>query len=320
MFMGERAGESGSAPTMADEPIVNVVEVTKRYGHRTAIAKVTLAVRPGEVLCLVGANGGGKTTVLRILAGILKPDAGHGEVLGFDLRRRANLIRERVGYMSQRFSLYADLSVFENLRFRAEVYGLDRPKVVAEAAVLDFGLSEYARSAAGQLSGGWARQLQLAAVLIHSPRLILLDEPTAGLDAASRHEVWRRIGRLASARTAIIISTHDLAEAERSSHAALLSEGRVVGYGTPAQIAQSAPALAFLVSGNNARLLAPVIQAVTGVIATYPQGPSLRIVAKSEAAEALQRVAANNNASISSAALRLEDAVVACPRMPQPSI
>jgi ABC-2 type transport system ATP-binding protein len=314
MFTAESVSGNGSTPAIAGEPVVDVAEVTKRYAHRTAIANLTLAVRPGEVLGLVGANGGGKTTALRILAGVLKPDEGQGQVLGFDLRRDADFIREHVGYMSQRSSFYADLSVFENLRFRAEVYGLDRPKVAVEAAILDFGLTEYARIAAGRLSGGWARRLQLAAALIHSPRLILLDEPTAGLDAMSRHEVWGRIGRLAGAGTGIIISTHDLAEAERCSHAALLSEGRVVASGTPEQIALNAPAFAFLVSGNNARLLAPVMEAVPGVIASYPQGHSVRVVANSEAGEALQRVATSNNASIASVAVRLEDAVLAFSR------
>jgi ABC-2 type transport system ATP-binding protein len=216
--------------------------------------------------------------------------------------------------MSQRASLYADLSVFENLRFRAEVYGLDGPQAAAETAIQDFGLNEYTHTGAGRLSGGWARRLQLAATLIHAPRLILLDEPTAGLDATSRHEVWARIGRLAGAGAGIIISTHDLAEAERCSHAALLSEGRVVASGTPEQIALSAPASSFLVSGTDARLLVPAVEAVAGVIASYPQGPSLRIVANSEAEEALHRVANSNNASIAGVAMRLEDAVLAFSR------
>jgi ABC-type transport system involved in cytochrome c biogenesis ATPase subunit len=150
MFTAESVSGNGSTPAIAGEPVVDVAEVTKRYAHRTAIANLTLAVRPGEVLGLVGANGGGKTTALRILAGVLKPDEGQGQVLGFDLRRDADFIREHVGYMSQRSSFYADLSVFENLRFRAEVYGLDRPKVAVEAAILDFGLTEYARIAAGR--------------------------------------------------------------------------------------------------------------------------------------------------------------------------
>jgi ABC-2 type transport system ATP-binding protein len=311
MFTPETIGENGGLPATARESVVDVAGVTKRYRSRAAVAKLTLTVRPGEVLGLVGANGVGKTTTLRILAGILKPDEGHGQVLGFDLLRGANLFRERVGYMSQRSSLYASLSVFENLRFRAEVYRLDRPKLSAEAAILDFGLTEYARSAAGQLSGGWTRQLQLAAALIHSPRLILLDEPTAGLDAKSRHAVWGLISRLAGAGAGIIISTHDLAEAERCSRAALLSEGRVVASGTPEQIVRSSPAFAFVVSGTDARLLAPVLEAVPGVITSYPHGPSLRVIANSEAAEALRRVVTGNNARIASVAMRLEDAVLA---------
>ena len=131
-------------------------------------------------------------------------------------------ICERAGYMSQALSLYADLSVFENLRFRAQVYGLNSPRAAAEAAIVEFELAEFARIAAGRLSGGWARRLQLAAALIHSPRLVFLDEPTAGLDAAARHDVWRRIGSLAAAGAGVIVSTHDLAEAERCSYAVLL--------------------------------------------------------------------------------------------------
>jgi ABC-2 type transport system ATP-binding protein len=136
-----------------------------------AVEKLALALRAGEIFGLVGANGSGKSTTLRILAGILKPDRGHGQVLGFNFPDGAGQIRERVGYMSQRFSLYSDLSVFENLRFRAEVYGLDKSRAAAEAAIEDFELTQYARNPAGRLSGGWARRLQLAAAVIHSPRV-----------------------------------------------------------------------------------------------------------------------------------------------------
>jgi ABC-2 type transport system ATP-binding protein len=307
MFMDDRVCEVGSGST----PAVAIENVTKRYGDRVAVENLSLTLRAGEIFGLVGANGGGKTTTLRILAGILRPDRGHGQVLGFDLLRRRTEIREHVGYMSQRFSLYADLSVFENLRFRAEVYGLNGPRAAAEAAIYDLDPSEYEHRPAGQLSGGWARRLQLAAALIHSPRLILLDEPTAGLDAVSRQEVWQRIGRLAAEGAGVIVSTHDLGEAERCSHAALLSEARVVAAGTPGQIARSAPAAAFLLSGCDARLLAPRVEAVTGVIATYPQGPCLRIVADAKAEESLLRVASVNHVSLAGAAMRLEDAVLA---------
>src|SRR6266404_8066573 len=146
------------APAHAPKLLVALEGVGKRYARRVAIEGVTLALRSGEVLGLVGANGGGKTTTLRVLAGILSPDEGHGNILGFDLRRGAGEIRKHVGYMSQRFSLYADLSVLENLRFRAEVYGLRRPRAAAEAMIEDFELTEYTRTAAGQLSGGWARK------------------------------------------------------------------------------------------------------------------------------------------------------------------
>jgi ABC-type multidrug transport system ATPase subunit len=307
MFMDEPTSEAAGLATQA----VAVEDVTKRYARRVALENLSLGVRAGEVFGLVGANGGGKTTALRILAGILRPDQGRGRVLGFDLLRGIREIRQHIGYMSQRLSLYTDLSVFENLRFRAEVYGLERPRVAAEAAIYDFGLCECARSLAGQLSGGWARRLQLAAALIHSPRLILLDEPTAGLDAVSRQEVWRRIERLAVQGAGVVVSTHDLAEAERSTHVALLSEGRVVAAGTPEQIARSAPAAAFLMSGGNARLLARCVETIPGVIASYPQGPSLRIVADVLGEEGLHRMATMQHASLASASMRLEDAVLA---------
>jgi ABC-2 type transport system ATP-binding protein len=311
MFTGETVGENSVAPGLASELLVAVADVAKRYAPRVAVESLTLVLRAGEVFGLVGANGGGKTTALRILAGILKPDKGRGHILGFDLMSEAADIRQRVGYMSQRFSLYAGLSVFENLRFRAQVYGSNRPRAAAEAAIDDFELTEFARSAAGRLSGGWARRLQLAAALIHSPRLILLDEPTAGLDAVSRHEVWRRIGRLAAQGSGVIVSTHDLTEAERCSSAALLSEGKIVAAGTPEQIAMSTSADAFLLSGTEARQLARFVEAVHGVIATYPQGQSLRVVAHRAAEESLRRVARVNHAGVAHVAMRLEDAVLA---------
>lgn len=311
MLMGERANGNSNTSALAGDMLVVVEDITKRYADRVAVDKLGLTLRAGDVFGLVGANGGGKTTTLRILAGILKPERGHGSVLGFDLVDGAGQIRERVGYMSQRFSLYSDLSVFENLRFRAEVYGLDRPRAAAEAAIDDFELTEHARSAAGRLSGGWARRLQLAAAVIHSPRLILLDEPTAGLDAVSRQQVWRRLERIAAQGVGVIVSTHDLAEAERCSRASLLSEGRVVATGTPEQIARSAPAAAFLLCGPDARLLAASVEALPGVIASYPQGAGLRIVAQTEAEESLHRMAGAKQTSIARATMRLEDAVLA---------
>jgi ABC-type multidrug transport system ATPase subunit len=311
MYTDEAVGESGPASRVSGESLVAVTDVTKRYPRRLAVHRLSLRVRAGEIFGLVGSNGSGKTTMLRMLAGILKPDEGHGQVLGFDLVKEAAEIRERVGYMSQALSLYTDLSVFENLRFRAQVYGLRSPRAAAEAEIVDFELAEFARIPAGRLSGGWARRLQLAAALIHSPRLVLLDEPTAGLDAVSRHDVWRRIGSLVAAGTGVIVSTHDLAEAERCSYAALLWEGKIVATGTPGQIARSASAEAFLLFGPEARQLAEPIEATPGVIASYPQGPGLRVVTDPNAEETLRRAASIHAANITRVAMRLEDAVLA---------
>jgi len=314
MYTDEAVLESSLTSRVSGESLVAVTDVTKRYARRVAVHKLSLRLQAGEIFGLVGSNGSGKTTMLRMLAGILRPDQGQGQILGFDLVKEAAEIRGCVGYMSQALSLYADLSVFENLRFRAQVYGLSSPRAAAGTAIVNFELGEFTRIPAGRLSGGWARRLQLAAALIHSPRLVLLDEPTAGLDAASRHEVWRRIGSLAAAGAGVIVSTHDLAEAERCSYAALLSEGKIVATGTPGQIARSASAEAFLLSGPDARQLAEPIEASPGVIASYPQGPGLRVVAGPNAEETLRRVASIHAASLTRVAMRLEDAVLAFSR------
>jgi len=311
MFTAESVSDNVSASALPGETLVAVVDVTKHFGDRIAVENLELNLCAGEVFCLVGANGGGKTTTLRILAGILKPDRGRGYVLGLDLAHEASEIRKHIGYMSQRLSLYSDLTVYQNLRFRADVYGLRSPGVAATTAMAEFELEPFARSRARQLSGGWARRLQLAAALIHSPKLIFLDEPTAGLDAASRHEVWRRIGRMAVQGAGVIVSSHDLAEAERCSRAALLAEGRVVASGTPDEIARDASATAFLLSGADARSLQESVDRTAGVIASYPQGASLRIVTDPEAAAALDALANANNLNCSRAAMRLEDAVLA---------
>ena len=311
MFTAESVSDNVSASAPVGETLVAVRDVTKRYGHRIAVESLDLHLCTGEVFGLVGANGGGKTTTLRILAGILKPDRGRGHVLGLDLTNEASEIRKHIGYMSQRLSLYADLNVYQNLRFRADVYGLRSPGVAATTTMREFELEPFAQARARQLSGGWARRLQLAAALIHSPKLIFLDEPTAGLDAASRHEVWRRIDRMAAQGAGVIVSSHDLADAERCSRAALLSEGRVVAAGTPDEIARGAPAVAFLLSGADARALQESIERTVGVIASYPLGAGLRIVADSEAEAALHSLASTHNLNLSRAAMRLEDAVLA---------
>jgi ABC-2 type transport system ATP-binding protein len=305
-----RRCSASHAMLRARAPLVAVENISKSYGRTTAVAGVTLSLWAGEIWGFVGANGAGKTTTLRMLAGILKPDGGAGRVLGFDLQRDAAKIRERVGYMSQRLSLYAELSVFENLRFRAQVYGLKNPRAAIEAAIREFGLVPWAHSPAGSLSGGWARRLQLAASLVHSPRLVLLDEPTAGLDAAARQEVWRRVEGLAAAGAGVIVSTHDLVEAERCSRTAFFADGQVVAVGAPAEIAAGSPVAVFLMCGTDVRRLAKDVTAASGVVASCPHGESLRVVADPLAEFDLRRLAAMHAASLARAGARLEDAIL----------
>jgi ABC-2 type transport system ATP-binding protein len=301
---------------MAEVPLVAVDGLVKRLGQRMAVADVTLTLKPGAIHGFVGGNGSGKTTTLRLLAGLLRPDLGEGHVLGFDLRRWGDQVRRHVGYMAQRPSLYAHLSVRQNLRFRADIYGLPDPRAVAERTMRSFGLDAYAGREVGALSEGWGRRLQLAAAVIHAPRLILLDEPTAGLDLSARQEVWRRIGQFAAAGAGLVISTHDLAEAERCTAISLFHGGRVLAQGTPAAVARQAPAEAFLLSGPEAHLLAPWIEAEPGIIAAYPHGGQLRVIARPSSRAALTARAEKCQATLAPAAMRLEDAALVLGRSP----
>jgi ABC-type multidrug transport system ATPase subunit len=288
--------------------MLDIQGVGKRYGARYVISDLTLTLRPGEVLGFVGPNGAGKTTSLRILAGLLKADAGGGRVLGHDLMEDRRAVGASVGYMPQRLALYGELTVAENLRFRADVYGLTAPKAAVDAAIEGFDLAPFRKVQAGRLSGGWARRLQLAAALIHRPSLVLLDEPTAGLDADARQDVWRRILEIAHAGGGVVINTHDLTEAERCTQVALFSAGRVVAQGDPASLSRQAPFEAMLVGGADVRDLMARFEAVDGVIAAYPEGYRLRLLVRLGACEALRAAVRACGASLDEAPKRLEDA------------
>jgi ABC-2 type transport system ATP-binding protein len=224
-------------PVQAQSEVAIAVRgLTKRFRDRPAVEGLSLTVRQGDICGLAGANGGGKSTTIRLLAGLLIPDAGEGSILGHDLLRASHLIRASVGYLAQHCTLYSTLSVRENLRFRASIFGLKRPAWIAHEQIRAFGLAEFASTPVGELSGGWLRQVQLAAALIHRPRLLLLDEPTVGLDPAARQSIWRTLTGLAIEGTAIILSTHDLVEAARCSQILLLSHGRVHARGSPLEV------------------------------------------------------------------------------------
>lgn len=212
----------------------------KRFGELVAVHGLDLEIRRGEVFGMLGPNGSGKTTTIRMLCGLVLPTSGTAEVAGFDITTQAEQVRRRIGYMSQRYGLYDELTVAENLRFYASVYGLvgrAREARLAEHIEL-LGLGERLRQRAGTLSGGWKQRLALACATAHHPDLVFLDEPTAGVDPAARRTFWQTIYDLANTGTTVLVTTHYMDEAERCMRLAFLSRGHLIGLGTPAEVVQ----------------------------------------------------------------------------------
>ena len=284
--------------------------LTKHFGRRVAIEDLSMRVRYGQIQGLAGANGGGKSTSLRVLCGLLAPDSGTAHVLGYALPSQGARVRQLVGYLPQRNWLYSALSVRENLLFRAAVFGLKSPSRAADLQIHAFGLNAFAGNAVATLSGGRTRLVELAAVLIHQPRVLLLDEPTVGLDPAARQVIWRRLASLAAQGVAIVLSTHDLAEAQYCSHLILLSEGRVKVQGAPHQIPNQLDASAIIVAGHTSALVMESLPPGL-VLAAYPHGNSLRLViARKFLAEIENRLGSLGCLS-ERASLTLEDAAFA---------
>jgi ABC-2 type transport system ATP-binding protein len=222
----------------AEYEAITVHDLVRRFGSFTAVDHVSFTVRRGEIFGLLGPNGAGKSTIFRMLCGLLRPSGGQARVAGQDLLRAPAEARARIGYMAQRFSLYAELSVAENLRFFARVYGLNRAAqaTAIEAALAAFDLAATARSIAGELPLGLKQRLALAAALLHGPEILFLDEPTSGVDPLTRREFWSRIGRLADAGVTILVTSHFMDEAEYCDRLAIISQGRLAAIGTPADL------------------------------------------------------------------------------------
>ncbi len=219
------AGSSLNAPDSL-ETLVEVSSLAKCFGTTTVVRDVSFSVRRGQLIGLVGANGGGKTTTLRIIAGLLRADAGSGRVLGSDLGDPRSARIGQIGYMPQWLALYPDLSVRENLAFRTRAHRITRPATAIDETVARYRLGDVFEKRVASLSGGWARRVQFAATVIHAPSLLLLDEPTAGLDVATRNDIWAWLGELSQGGCGIVISTHDLTEAERCDMIIPYHEGR----------------------------------------------------------------------------------------------
>ena len=218
--------------------VVRTRALHKRFGELVAVASLDLDIARGEVFGLLGPNGSGKTTTIRMLCGLVIPTSGTADVAGYDITTQAEAVRRRIGYMSQRYGLYDELTVAENLRFYASVYGLvGRERTVRLAEHVDqLGLGPRLAQRAGTLSGGWKQRLALACATAHRPDLVFLDEPTAGVDPAARRTFWETIYTLAAGGTTVLVTTHYMDEAERCQRLAFLSRGQLIGLGTPAEI------------------------------------------------------------------------------------
>jgi ABC-2 type transport system ATP-binding protein len=256
---------------------IDVRGLNKSFGDKHVVQDVSIQVAEGRICGFLGPNGSGKTTTLRMLCGLLTPDSGQGACLGFDILREADQIKRRTGYMTQRFSLYEDLSIAENLEFTARVYGLDRRPRRVDEALERLGLAARRDQLAGTLSGGWKQRLALAAATLHEPRLLLLDEPTAGVDPKARRTFWDEIHTLAGQGLTVLVSTHYMDEAERCHEIAYISYGRLIARGTAEEVISSAHLFTWHGEGDDIGRLAPELAGRPGVETVAPFGAALHV-------------------------------------------
>ena len=265
------------------EPVIDVSGLTKSFDGKRVVDDVALKVGKGQIYGFLGPNGSGKTTTLRMLCGLLTPDAGSGSCLGFDIRRQSAEIKRRTGYMTQKFSLYEDLTIRENLDFVARVYGLDRVRTRVDAALGRLGLGARQRQLAGQLSGGWKQRLALAACILHGPELLLLDEPTAGVDPKARRDFWDQIHALAGDGLTVLVSTHYMDEAERCHEILYIAYGRLIAKGTIGEVITAHNLATWSVSGPDLHLLSRALQTLPGIDTVAAFGSELHVCGRDAA-------------------------------------
>ena len=257
---------------------IDVHNLVKRFGTKTVVDHVTMSVAEGEIVGFLGPNGSGKTTTIRIMCGLLTPDEGDGQVLGFDLRTESLQIKREVGYMTQKFSFYEDLTIGENLEFVARLYQLTPVEEHVARTLEELGLTTRRDQLAGTLSGGWKQRLALAACIMHKPKLLPLDEPTAGVDPKARREFWDEIHRLARDGLTVLVSTHYMDEAERCHRISYISYGKLLATGTVDEVIANAGLSTFVVSGPRLNEVAASLEGKPGVEQVAPFGTTLHVV------------------------------------------
>ncbi|AOX99592.1 ABC transporter ATP-binding protein [Jeongeupia sp. USM3] len=265
------------APGSAGEFAIDVAGLDKHFGSKHVVRGLSLQVRRGEIFGFLGPNGSGKTTSIRMMCGLLTPDSGQGRCLGHDIRTQRELIKRQVGYMTQKFSYWDDLTIRENLDFIARMYEMPDRKAAVAAALDGLGLTARAKQLTGSLSGGWKQRLALAACMLHKPQLLLLDEPTAGVDPAARRDFWEELHRLAAQGISVLVSTHYMDEAERCHKLGYIADGRLLAQGTAAEIVAGQRLSTWAVRGDGLIALSQRLRGLPGVDQTVMFGGALHV-------------------------------------------
>jgi ABC-2 type transport system ATP-binding protein len=262
--------------------VIEVRGLTKSFGGRVVVDHIDLEVQEGEIVGFLGPNGSGKTTTIRMLCGLLKPDAGQGSCLGLDILTESDQIKLQVGYMTQRFSFYEDLTIRENLEFVARLYRLKPVREQVDRTLDRLGLTKRQDQLAGTLSGGWKQRLALAACIMHAPKLLLLDEPTAGVDPKARREFWDEIHALSGQGLTVLVSTHYMDEAERCHRIVYISSGRIIARGTVDEVISGSNLTTWLVEGAGLAALADDLRDIDGIDQVASFGNTLHVVGRDE--------------------------------------
>ena len=257
--------------------VIDVRQLSKQFGTKKVVDDVTIQVPKGKIFGFLGPNGSGKTTTIRMICGLLTPDSGAGSCLGFDVRTQSEQIRQRIGYMTQKFSYWEDLTIRENIEFIADMFGLNQKHERVQKAIAGLGLTERQNQLAGNLSGGWKQRLALAACILHEPDLLLLDEPTAGVDPKARREFWDEIHKLAADGLTVLVSTHYMDEAERCHEIIYISGGKFITQGSVEEVIAHAGLTTWVVRGKNLNALQLEIEHLPAIATVAPFGSSLHI-------------------------------------------
>ncbi|WP_417293008.1 ABC transporter ATP-binding protein [Desulfovibrio porci] len=282
--------ENPADPAGSPELVIDVRNLSKSFGSKKVVDDVSLSVRRGEIYGFLGPNGSGKTTCIRLMCGLLTPDSGSGACLGFDIVRESERIKRRVGYMTQRFSFWEDLTIRENLEFVARLFEMKERKAAVDRALENLGLHGRSNQLTGTLSGGWKQHLALAACMLHAPDLLLLDEPTAGVDPTARRDFWEELHRLAAQGISVLVSTHYMDEAERCHKLAYIAYGKLLVKGTAREIVASQRLHTLSVSGDELNALSARLEGAPGVEQTVMFGSALHVSGRDE--QALRRAVA----------------------------